>query len=213
MNDASGGDLVVSIMSRQKPSAFATDRARFRAGVFGMGLFLASLGMLFAASLIGYLVIRIQLPYWPEDLPPLPRVLWISTLLLAISSATMQIAVNAARGDRQRELRRMMIITTVLAAMFLVFQAAAWTFWLEEIAARWNTSQPYRWALSSFYVLTGLHALHVVGGVIPMIVVTRRAVAGRYASGRYQGVQCCAMYWHFLGAVWVVLFLVLLVGT
>lgn len=214
MNDSGcGGTGAAQVMFTSKPSAFASEAARFRAGVLGMSLFLASLGMLFAASLIGYLVIRVQLAYWPDDLPPLPPVLWISTLLLGVSSVTMQIALNAVRAGRQGELRRMMILTTVMAASFLVFQAVAWTGWLEDIIDRWDVSEPYRWALSSFYVLTGLHALHVFGGVIPMIVVTRRAIAGRYSSERYHGVQYCAMYWHFLGAVWIVLFIALLLGT
>ena len=86
---------------RQTP--FDNPIARFLAGRFGVWLFLISLGMLFGATLLGFLVIRIQNhDAWPKDLPGLPSLLWVSTLLLMLSSVTMQGAVGAARAQRQR---------------------------------------------------------------------------------------------------------------
>ena len=54
--------------------------------------------------------------------------------------------------------------------------------------------------------LTALHGVHVVAGLIPMAVTTRRAYAGRYSAERHEGVTMCAMYWHFLDAVWLIIF-------
>jgi heme/copper-type cytochrome/quinol oxidase subunit 3 len=60
-----------------------------------------------------------------------------------------------------------------------------------------------------FYVLTGLHALHVIGGLVPLGITTAHARRGAYTASSHAGVDFIAMYWHFLGAVWLVLFVVL----
>lgn len=200
-------------LTADRASPFRDHRARFDAGRLGMWLFLASLAVLFAATLIGYIVIRFQLDAWPTDLPSLPGALWISTLLLAISSATMHMALLSARRDNQARLRISMAMTTILAISFLAIQSYCWYTWFNALGDHWETSQGYRWALMSFYVLTGIHAVHVIGGVAPMIIVTFRALAGRYSNTFHAGVHYCAMYWHFLGAVWIILFLTLLMGT
>ena len=61
-----------------------------------------------------------------------------------------------------------------------------------------------------FYVLTGLHAAHVIGGLVPLVVVTVNSAYGRYSSVFSAGVRQIAIYWHFLGVVWLVLFAVIL---
>lgn len=177
-----------------------------------MGLFLISLAMLFGASLLGYFIIRFQTQSWPTDLPSLPGVLWISTALLIVSSFTMQWSLNGIRMDQLAQLRRGMASTLGLGAAFLLLQVGAWITWLRPVIERWAESGEYRLALTGFYVLTGLHALHVVGGLIPMSIVTRRAWQDRYTAQQHAGVYYCAMYWHFLGVVWVVLFFALLLG-
>ncbi|HET9929853.1 MAG TPA: cytochrome c oxidase subunit 3, partial [Polyangiaceae bacterium] len=61
----------------------------------------------------------------------------------------------------------------------------------------------------TFYVLTGLHAAHVVGGFVPAGIVFARARRREYSSSRHEGVLLCTQYWHYLGVVWLALFLVL----
>jgi cytochrome c oxidase subunit 3 len=181
---------------------------RNRAGRLGMGLFLISLGMLFAASLIGYIVIRLQLGReWP-DLPPLPKALWLSTAVLALSSATMHWAMVNLRSRRTAALRLAMLLTTMLGLTFLGIQAACWLEWRGPVLARGSEANPYRFALTAFYVLTALHAAHVIGGLVPMSYVTARLMASRANRAR-PALEPLAMYWHFLDAVWMVLFLML----
>ena len=100
--------------SASKTSPFADAQARQVAGTQGMRLFLLSLGVLFGASLIGYVSILIMA--WGEkpDLPPLPATLWLSTLLLVISSVTMQTAVVSARRGNRALLPVAMLATTAL---------------------------------------------------------------------------------------------------
>ena len=198
----------------RRRTPFDNPIARFLAGRFGMGLFLISLGMLFAATLFGFLVIRIQNhDAWPNDLPGLPSLLWVSTVILMLSSVTMQGAVRAARGDHGPRLTMHMILTLILALSFLALQSLCWHAWFSVVTERWNESAEYRFALTNFYILTGLHALHVVGGLVPITLVTRRALGRGYSPEDCAGVAYCAMYWHFLDGVWVILFMVLLIGT
>jgi len=193
---------------------FIDPRARFLAGKFGVGLFLVSLGVLFATSIVGYLVIRVQLGRdWPDDLPSLPALLWLSTGVLVVSSGTMQWALHSVRHDRQRPFRAAMLLTTYLGIAFLLMQTWCWLEWLGPISQRWAASDAHRFALAGFYVLTGLHALHVIGGLIPMVMVTHRAMRDGYSSRFHPGVQFVAMYWHFLDAVWIVLLITLQVAT
>jgi cytochrome c oxidase subunit 3 len=194
---------------------FGDRRSRFLAGKLGLGIFLTSLGVLFGATLIGFLAIRVELAgrgAWPADLPRLPRGLWFSTITLVISSMTMQSGLSGIRAGRRTQLQNGMICTAMLGFLFLVFQGACWLTWLAGVWTLWDRSNEFRYALTSFYVLTGLHAAHVIGGLVPIIIVARNALHGMYSSAEYAGVHYCAMYWHFLGGVWIVLLAVMIVA-
>lgn len=187
---------------------FADSRMQFRAGAFGIAVFLGSLGMLFAATLLAFFIVRLEIGRgWP-DLPPLPRILWGSTLTILFSSAALQRGLIWIRRGQADMLKRYLLVTLALGVLFLMLQTVAWLQWLPQAAQRWRESEEagLRFALTSFYVLTILHALHVIGGLIPMAVVATRAVRRRYSAAQHSGVQYMAMYWHFLGAVWLVLF-------
>ena len=177
-----------------------------------MWLFIASLAMLFAATLVGFLVIRLgTAEAWPE-LPPLPAGLRLSTFVLIASSATLWAAAFVARR-RTSGVGLAMLATLVLGVVFLVVQTVCWIEWLAPVADAWPESGEARFALTSFYVTTGLHALHVIGGLIPMAVVTGRALRGQYGPESHDGVDQIGRYWHFLDAVWVVLYVSLLFGV
>jgi len=186
----------------------------------GMFIFIVSLGILFAASIVGYAVVRIESSNWPQDLPAMPWTLLLSTLILITSSVSVQQALNRARAGQLDGASQRMMVTLALGTVFLVLQVVAWWGWLSQIHDQWETSQAYRWALASFYVLTGVHALHVLGGLIPMAIAAKRIKRRSSQSNApaptvhpYAGIYYCAMYWHFLGGVWIVLYLTLLIGT
>jgi cytochrome c oxidase subunit 3 len=190
---------------RPVPSDERASAAPLATGRLGMKILVLALSMLFAASIMGYLVIRFRAPAWPPPgVPSLPGTLWISTLIIVISSFTMQAAVRAVRADRQRALRIGMLLTTLLGVAFLVSQTLNWF----ALVAANLTSRTNLYGFT-FFMLTGLHAAHVVGGVIPLAVVTARAFRGRYSSAYRPGVEYSAIYWHFLATVWLVLFALL----
>jgi cytochrome c oxidase subunit III len=174
-------------------------------GRLGMRLLLLALGMLFAATLTGYLAIRGEAQVWPPPgVPKLPATLWISTVLIVASSITVQRAVRGIRRGLQAPLRNGLLLTCLLGVAFLVSQTFNW-FGLVAIHFTVRTNL-YGFL---FYLLTGLHAAHVLGGLAPLGLVTARAWRGAYTSGAHGGVEYTATYWHFLDAVWVVLFTVL----
>ena len=196
-----------AMMERDTP--FDDPAARFEAGRFGMWLFLIVLGVLFVATILGYLVVRIDNgeTFVPSDAPPPPELLLVSTLALLVSSFTMQRAVAAGRSGDPRQ-GGMMVVTMLLALAFLVMQGVAWAQLVRENLT--ITDNLYAW---SFYVLTGLHAAHVIGGLPPMAITTWRAMRGRYGPENHRGIVYCAMYWHFLDAVWIVLYATLWFGS
>ena len=196
------------------------------AGAMGVGLLVFSLSVLFASSLIGYLYIRAQAPVVAHL--HLPSLLWVSTTVLLISSITMHAGLRAIQHGRESQLTWNLAATFGLGLLFLILQTISavdifHAMQLSDMAmARvgiGNTGglasglKPVVQAhvlIAAFYVFTALHALHVIGGLIPLGAVLRRAIKGGYSRNYYPGVRYCSIYWHFLDAVWLVIFVVLL---
>jgi cytochrome c oxidase subunit III len=165
---------------------------------FGLRLLLLSLGILFAAALAGFLIIRLRAEVWPPaGSPELPGGLWVSTAILAVLSAVLAMAVSRARAGRASETARLLAAATALGAAFLVAQAANW---LRLDAAAERTMLVF-----GFWMLTVLHALHVLGGLVPLAIATARAGRGRYLNDP-EPVELVASYWHFLGLTWLAIF-------
>lgn len=173
--------------------------------MFGLKLFLASLTVLFAASLVAYALIRTSARQRGLALGELhmPGTLWLSTGLMLASSVTIHLALQAIRAGRQSPFRRAIVITAILGLAFLLVQAPS-------LYAILQSHQAFRHQNVFLYglilMLIALHALHVVGGLVPLGVVTARAVNGGYHAGRFEGVRHIAVYWHFLDVVWLVMF-------
>jgi cytochrome c oxidase subunit 3 len=172
-----------------------------------MAIFLASLAVLFAASIAGYLVVRLRAEAWPPPgMPRLPGGLVAATAILIACSVTIHLALASVRRGEITRMVRWLWVTTALGVLFLASQAVNW--WGLVASHAGASANLYAF---TFFMLTGLHAAHVVGGLIQLGFVTARARQGRYGSGRHPGVTYAAMYWHFLDAVWLVLLAVLVV--
>lgn len=174
----------------------------------GMLLFLASLGVLFVATVAAYWITRLNHVHWHRVEVGLPWGLPLSTACIALVSLSFEWALRSVAHNRQVELQRGLWLAFAGAAAFLLVQVFNWrdVFQL-NIEARSRALSMF-----TFYVLTGLHALHVLGGFVPLGLVLYRAKQREYSSSRYEGIKLCAQYWHFLGAVWLVLLVTLLVA-
>jgi cytochrome c oxidase subunit 3 len=164
-----------------------------------MWLFLASLGMLFGGCLTGFVVIRSRAPEWPPaGSPSLPAAFWLSTALLVIVSALLLAAERAAGEGRTDRLTALLAASAAVGIAFVLSQVSGWA----QLAAASELPQNNLY-LFGVYVLSFLHVLHVVGGLVPLIWVALRSRTGRYTPEDHEGVTVVAMYWHFLGVVWL----------
>ena len=198
--------------SSVRNSPFDDREARFSAGTLGFWFFLAALAVLFASFVLAHWMFLLSIDDDELlDMPNLPTGLWASTLVLLISSGTMHWAVLGLRSGNTNRLKLGVIFTAVLGIVFLGIQTQCWVQWSLPLAVAASTIET-RYLLSSFYVLTGIHAIHIIGGLVPLVIVATRATTGRYTPTYYPGVRYAAMYWHFLDAVWLTLFLTLQLG-
>jgi cytochrome c oxidase subunit 3 len=197
------------VESPLRPWESEPDHSGADVGKIGMALFLAALTMLFGATILAYLITRANnAAQWrPEGSPDLPAVMWVSTLVILLSSVTMWRSTARLREGSQAAFRSSLLGTLVLGVAFMGLQVAGW--WQLAGAGAAAGSSLYAF---TFYLLTGLHAAHVLGGVIPMAFMTRWAWAGAYEDPARAGrVRLLGAYWHYLDAVWVVMFVVLFV--
>jgi cytochrome c oxidase subunit 3 len=174
----------------------------------GLGVFLAVAGTLFALFFSAYFM-RMSLPQlnasgW-QTLDP-PKLLWLNTAFLALSSAALQWAHIGAYRRQIERMRRGLLLAGGLAFAFLAGQLIAW----RELSAAgyYLTASP---AAAFFYLITGVHGLHLLGGLVALGATSDRAWRSAAAADAGLSVELCAIYWHFLLLVWLVFFVLLLV--
>jgi len=170
-----------------------------------MWLLLSSLAVLFASAVLVVLVVRLQSDGWSGSLPPLPATLWVSTGLLLTSGVCMEWGLRSIRRDRHRRCTIALACTFVLAVAFLVLQTVAWFQWTTSIEEAQTLLSTHQLASSTFLVLTGLHAAHIIGGLVPLGLILWYAVLRSYSADEHVAVRDTTMYWHFLDVVWILL--------
>ena len=175
------------------------------AGTVGMILFLAALTMLFAASLLAYVMIRLGGPNSPPaGYIHLPSLLWLSTVMVIGVSVALTLATRQIREGKHRSYRKSLTAALALAAGFLSVQTPAMISLLAQHQSLRTTNMRL---YGLIFVLILLHALHVVGGMVSLVLVTLRAHRGGFdrATGT-NPIRLTTLYWHFLDVVWLVMF-------
>ena len=171
----------------------------------GVWVGIAAITMSFAAYTSAMLVRESAAPDWQHF--QLPSILYWNTLALLASSATLEMArrrlVPPVAAQAARSGRALLAITLVLGLLFVAGQVAAW----RALAAQgiYLATGP---SASFFYVFTVLHALHLLGGVVGLVVTSARVRADAGARA-LAALGSASVYWHFMGALWVYLLAVL----
>jgi cytochrome c oxidase subunit 3 len=186
---------------RRDGGSYGDDRGRL-----GMWVGLASILMLFTALTSAYIV-RAGLS---DDWRPMsvPKFLWVSTGLILVSSVTFELARRSIKRIEIAAYNRWIALTAILGLGFLTTQLLAWRQLVSE--GLYLTSNPHS---SFFYVLTGAHGLHLLGGIMGLgYLLLRRwhrlpVREGVFRRQRAAGV--IGLYWHFMDGLWVYLFLLL----
>lgn len=161
--------------------------------------------MFFVALTGGYIVLRFSGQPWPPPgMPPLPKGLWLNTALIAASSVAFVWGTVSIRRRHVVGLQRGLLLATLLGFAFIARQVIVW----KEFTAAGVTLQSGVYG-SVFYMLTMIHALHVLGGLAFLSYVTAQAWRGRYGREHHLEVEVCGIYWHFVDALWLYLFTIL----
>ncbi|MFO1464480.1 MAG: cytochrome c oxidase subunit 3 [bacterium] len=167
-------------------------------GRMGMWWFLASEVVIFGGALVCYLLARWHHPDWAEAAAHTNEVVGlINTVVLLTSSLTMVLADDSVHRGQTKQALQLMGTTVFLGLCFLGLKAFEYT---HEIEAGFKPTTNLFW--SYYYFLTGLHALHIVAGLIGISVVMRGVGKGQ----NLQRVEYVGIYWHFVDVVWIFLF-------
>ncbi|MBI3695922.1 MAG: cytochrome c oxidase subunit 3 [Acidobacteria bacterium] len=166
----------------------------------GTWLGLGAVVMLFAAFTSAYVVRQGMSSDWRAI--RLPSILWLNTAVIVVSSLTFE----RARRDRQSALL-WLGATSILGVVFLAGQYVAWQ--QLRAAGVFLASNP---SSSFFYLLTGAHGVHIVGGILALLYVLGKAWTVGGWVNRQAAVEATALYWHFMDGLWVYLFFLLKVG-
>lgn len=172
-------------------------------GKLGMWMFLASEVMLFGAFISSYIVLRMGSSNFgvPSEEVLTRPLATLNTFVLITSSITMVLALAAIQRENVKQFAAYMGATMLLGSTFLVIKGFEYTHKIHEGLTISSS------LFGSFYfTMTGLHALHMVGGLIFNTYILINGLRGRYANGHWERVEYAGLYWHFVDLVWVILF-------
>jgi cytochrome c oxidase subunit 3 len=171
----------------------------------GMYLALIGITMMFVAFSSAYVVRAGLSDDWQAI--ELPRLLWLNTAILLLSSVTIEEVRKSLREGMRTACNRWLLATTVLGAAFLVLQFVAW----KQLASHgiYLATNP---SSSFFYLLTAAHGLHLFGGVLALLYIDFEALRYRLGPAKRTLVEVTAIYWHFMDGLWIYILCLLWFG-
>jgi len=180
-------------------SATIKNNNRFHPLKFGLWLGIASIIMLFAALTSAYIVRKSQ-GNWTEF--KLPGIFWLNTLVIILSSITMQWAVRSFRNFKEATYKIALSVTLLLGITFLIGQYMGWAALGDRgIYLNGNPSGSF------VYVISGVHAAHILGGLVIILIILIKALVKPFNPNKLVNVQMMATYWHFVDVLWIYLFI------
>lgn len=169
---------------------------------FTLWVGIGSIVMMFAGLTSAYIVKRNMANWVPYDLPV---IFWYSTATIILSSITMRMSENYFKQKEMALYRKWMIITTVLGVLFVIMQIIGFTqLWSDGITLTKNVSYSF------LYVIVGLHAAHVIAGVIALLIIFAKAFSTKQKSYSAVPIEMMSTYWHFVDLLWIYLLVFLL---
>ena len=177
-------------------------RKRIHPHKFTLWVGIASIIMMFAGLTSAYIVKRNQ-PNWVTF--EVPQIFWYSTAVIIISSITLFQALKAFKQREVQRYRSLVITTLVLGVLFVIMQVIGFSqLWAKGMTLQANVS------FSFLYIIIGLHALHVLGGIIALLVLFLKAFSSKVRSYDSVPVEVVSTYWHFVDFLWIYLLIFLL---
>lgn len=182
-----------------------TPSSRIHPRKFALWVGMASIVMLFAAFTSAYIVKQAG-GNWLEFV--LPSVFFGSTVAIVVSSISLHLSYKAYKNQNETVYKSGLVITFLLGIVFMVCQYLGWSqLYASGVDLKANVSGAFT------YLITGAHALHVLSGMSAVLVALLHAFSLRfyYSEKRKNRFELVVQYWHFLGALWVYLFVFMMV--
>ena len=168
---------------------------------FTLWIGLASIIMMFAGFTSAYIIKRNQANWVTFNLPV---VFWYSTAIIIGSSITLWMAHKAFKSREMLNYRKLVVGTLILGILFIVTQIIGFSqLWANGMTLKANAS------FSFLYIIVGLHALHVLGGIIALLIMFAKAFSARVKSYDIVPVEVISTYWHFVDFLWIYLLIFL----
>lgn len=194
---------MVAVLRKEIVADTSESEDRYR---LGMWVALAAILMMFTALTSAYIVRAASSNDWRPI--AMPRILLLSTAFIIISSATIELARRKLKSAQEGSYKRWLLLTTALGIAFLGSQLLAWRRLVGQ--GIYVASNPHS---SFFYLLTATHGLHLLGGLLAvtyLLVRTReRQGNDQVQPGSQAAIGAVTLYWHFMDALWIYLFLLL----
>jgi len=169
---------------------------------FTLWVAIGSILMMFAGLTSAYIVKRSQASWLMIEIP---MMFWYSTATILASSVTVQLALKALKKREMVNYNRLLLVTAVLGVLFIVLQVVGFRQFAAQdirlVGAGSNASYSFLLAIS------GLHGVHVLGGVVALVVIAIRALNSSTRSYSSIPLEIAATYWHFVDALWIYLFI------
>jgi cytochrome c oxidase subunit III len=183
----------------------STQKNKIHPHKFTLWVAIASILMMFA-GLTSAFIVKSNLVGWRDI--KMPNIFWASTIVILLSSLTIQMALRSFRQREMKNYRLLMGLTVLAGVVFVVLQ---W-FGFKELWEQQNiTFKGVSGAGQFLYVIFGLHALHVIGGVIVLTVLFVKAFLGKIKVYSSIPTEVAATYWHFVDILWIYLLLFFIV--
>lgn len=194
----------------KKPSVFRQDsNTRMEPSKLNLWLIMMASSMLFAGILSAFIVAQpdaINNNVWEKA--PLPFWFMVSAITVAISSVTMILAKRAALSDELSQNKLFLFLSLGLGLAFCYFQYLGWGD-LVKNGFYFVNPTPGKISGSFVYAITGVHVVHLFGGLVLMLVTLGRAYAFKVHKKEMRLMNLCNIYWHFVGLLWIILYLFL----
>jgi len=194
---------------------FTTMKQQFEAAKLGMWLFLVTEVLLFGGLFVGYGIMHSK---HPEAFVAAHHHLdWrlgaLNTIVLLLSSFTMVMGVWAAQTGQKKKLITFLLITVILAMVFMGVKYVEYSHKFHEgllpgkfYSHQGDTVQGQFMFFSFYFMMTGLHGIHILGGMGAILWVLWRATKGHFSSRYYTPVDLVGLYWHLVDLIWIYLF-------
>ena len=182
--------MSISIVSNQQ-------KRRIHPHKFTLWVAIGSILMMFAGLTSAFIVKSNQVSWRPVAMP---KLFWVSTAVIIISSITLQVALRSFKQREMRQYRLLIGLTLLLGVAFVVLQGLGFQqLWEQRITFKGSGAGQF------LYVIFGLHALHVIGGVIALSVMFIKAFVGKTKLYSPVPVEVMTTYWHFVDLLWIYL--------